>query len=741
MIKPIALMTSLVCFAALPAVAADNSQSYIEEIRVTALKREQALTEVPVSMTVLDEAALELKGFSRFDDIAFAAANVAITNPSGSRAVQFTVRGITGQTFFPGAESATGIFLDGVYLNNPSAQNFDLLDVARIEILRGPQGTLYGKNAAAGAINIVSQRPDAEQEVSLLAEYGNFSSKRVRGNVRGQLGDGVFGAFGAAFHKRDGFQDNPFLGTGFDDADSWNARGALRYAKGGPLEVNVAVDFMREHVVPAALDGTPEDRASSMNRIGFEKRDVFGGTITVDYEVSDTLLLTSITALRDYDTVRANDDDGATFDAYYTTGNQDTQQFSQEIRLTSGSDSPLQWLAGVYYLTSELNEHSVNFLFPDPLFELLTGLTCTNLFTFQLIQAGFTPDQAAAFAAGSCVDAVADHIVTHDATTAAAFGQLSYDFAKSWRLTAGLRGSWEDKDFRLQQPGPGGALFLLPGVDATFDRSDSAIDPMASLMFFATDSTNLYATVAKGSKSGGFNTGAVGDANQLANTNFDQESLVNYELGMKTSLLGGRLDMNLAAFYVDYEDLQVFRIEPNAQGVPTSRITNVGEATSKGIELDIVARPVDGLTLRGSFGYLDARYKDYTQCGQDSAGSLTDCSGNHLTNAPDRTANINALYSIPLNDSISLQLNGEWSYRGDVYYDVFNTDGAFQPSFSIVNASIAIGDVADKWTVSLWGTNLTDKDYITIGIQGFGGIAINTLGPPRQYGLRVATRF
>ena len=728
------------CFIFGGGTAVAESDAFIEEIIVTAQKREQSIKEVPVSMTVLDDELLKLKGFSRLDDIAFGAANLAITNPSGSRAVQFTIRGVTGQTFFSGAESGVGVFLDGVFLNNPPAQNFDLIDVERVEVLRGPQGTLYGKNTIAGAINVITKKPNEETEVSLLGEYGNDSNRRVRVSTSGKLADTLFGAISVGKHERDGFQENPFLGSEFDDADSWNARANLRFLPTEKLEMNLVLDFMSEDVVPAALDSTPDDRKSSHNRPSFEERDVSGAAFTIDYALTDSIDLTSITSKRGYDTSRAGDDDGAIVDAYFTTGEQDTDQFSQEIRLTSNSDSRFQWLLGAYYLESDLSERSVNNLFPDPLFQLLNGITCTDLFILQLTQAGLPPGAAAATAANLCADAVAGHQVDHEAETTAIFGQLSYEFTDSLKLTAGLRGSSERKDFRLRQPGPGGALFLLPGVDSSFDRDDRSVDPMVSLSY-ATGNSNYYATVSRGSKSGGFNTGAVAAATQLADVEFDEETLGNYEVGVKTQLFDSRLDLNLAVFYMDYEDLQVFRIEANDQGIPVSRITNVAEATSKGVELDFIYRPIEPLTIRGSIGYLKARYDDYSQCGQDSVGNLQDCSGNRLTNAPKETASLNVSYDMATMGDRLLRLNAEWAYRGDVYYDVFNSAGAFQSGFSILNANLVLTDSQNQWSVSLWGRNLADKEYITIGIQGFGGIPINNLGAPRQYGLRVTKQF
>lgn len=737
-----ALMIAFISgFPYMPAAQAQEPQGVIEEIIVTAQKREQALQDVPIALSVLDADDIELRGFSRLEDIAFAVPNLSVTAPAGARSVQFTMRGITGQTFFPAAESSVGIFLDGVYINNPAAQNFDLLDVERIEVLRGPQGTLYGKNAAAGAINVISRKPDHEARFDVRAEYGDYDHQRLQAKGSGPLKDNVFGSFGAGVHKRDGFQRDIFLGSDVEDADSWNTRGSLRYDAGGLLEVVLSADFMSEERVPAALDTTPDDRRTARNFQAFEDREVYGAALAIDFALTDTLSLVSSTAFRNYDLQRASDSDATTIDGFHESGSQKTAQWSQELRLASDSASRLQWLAGAYFLNADMHDEGRYDLYPNELFRLLTGLTCVDLFTFQFIAAGFAPAQAATVAAATCTDGVATSDVDHETETFALFGQLSYALASNLTLTTGLRVSWEEKTFDLRQPGPGAPLFIVPGVDEAYDRNDRAIDPMASLMWHANDAFNVYATVARGSKSGGFNTGAVGSPAQLLDAEFDEETLLSYELGLKSTWLDGRLALNAAAFYIDYDDLQVFRIEANEQGVPSSRITNVARASSTGAEVDLTWQPMPEFLVRSSVGYTDATYDDYSQCGQNSAGVLIDCTDNRLTNAPEWTGNLNVTYSRPLTPGVSLLLNGEWSYRGDVYYDVFNTDTAFQDGFSIFNANLGITDPSGRWSATLWGTNLSDKEYITVAVQGFGGNTVHTLGNPRMYGVRLTGRF
>ena len=733
------------CFLPFATAGELATAGYVEEVIVTAQKRAQRLQDVPISMSVLDEEALELRGFSRMDDIAFVVPNLAITNPADARTTQFTMRGITGQTFFPGTESAVGVFLDGVYVNNPIAQNFDLVDVERIEVLRGPQGTLYGKNTTAGAINLVSKRPDAERRAGVLAEYGNYGTHRIRAGVRGALADNVFGSLSAGWFERDGYQENSFLDRDLGTGDSWNVRGALRWVPNDRLEVNLTGDYFDEDRAPSAPDSSPEDREIALDLQPSETREVYGAAFTLEYALSDAVEVTSITAMRDYDHERVGDDDGTPLDAFVSPTTESTLQWSEELRLASTSDGPLQWVTGLYYLHSDLDGTSTPELDPDPLFQLNVGLTCTDLFTFQFLAQGLPPDVAAELASGFCAAGVGDNRIEQTSDTWAAFGEGTLALGSRVRLTLGLRASREVKDYRLQQLSPDVALFLAYPIDASFERDDTSLSPRLALQWTWNEHTELYATAAQGFKSGGFNTGPVGAASQLANTQFDEESLWNYEAGLKTALLDGRLRLDMAVFSIAYDDLQVFRFEEIAAGVFSSRITNAGAASSTGFEADVTWAASDRLSIIAGIGYADAEYDDFENCGVTNTIPTTalDCTGNKLTNAPDWTANVNALFRWPLVASrgIELLVNAEWAYRGEVYYDVFNNDDAKQEGFSLFNGSIGVGDSGGRWSAVLFGNNLGDEEYITIAVQGFANQRLRELGAPRTYGLRVNVNF
>jgi iron complex outermembrane receptor protein len=721
--------------------AAEPVPGFVEEVIVTAQKREQRLQDVPISMSVLDEAALERRGFNRLEDIAFATPNLAITTPADARTTQFTMRGITGQTFFPGTESAVGIFLDGVYVNNPIAQNFDLVDVERIEVLRGPQGTLYGKNTTAGAISLVTRRPSAEPTANALIEYGNYDARRVRAGVSGPLSDSLFGSLSAGAFEREGYQENVFLDRDLGTGDTWNARGALRWLPNDHLEVNLTADYFEEDRTPSTPDSTPDDRESALDFDPKEERKVYGGALTMEYAITDTIGLTSITAARDYDHERVGDNDLTPLDAFVSPTTESTFQWSEELRLSSKTDGRFQWVTGLYYLRTDLDGTSKPELNPDPLFQLNVGLPCTTLMTLSFLAQGVPQATAEALAAQLCAPGVGDNHIDQTSDTYAAFGETTFALTSSLRMTAGLRASRETKDFQLQQLSAEVPLFLAFPIDADFKRDDTTVSPKVALQWTVNEGIELYATAAQGFKSGGFNTGTVGAASQLANTEFDEESLWSYEVGMKATWLDGRLRVDLAAFTLDYEDLQVFRFEEIASGVFSPRITNAGAASSSGLEADLSWLVTNSLQLSAGVGYADAEYDDFENCGVTNTVPATaiDCTGNALTNAPDWTSDVNAVFRTPLFAArgIDLLMNAEWSYRGQVYYDVFNNDDSKQKPFSIWNASIGIADGAGRWTALLYGNNVMDEEYITIAVQGFANQRLRELGAPRTYGLRL----
>lgn len=728
-------------------VCTGGASAALDEIVVTAQKREQGLQRVPIAVSAFDADDLELRGFSRISDLAFAVPNLNIVSPSDARATQFTIRGITGQTLFPGAESAVGIFVDGIFINNPIAQNFDVLDVERVEVLRGPQGTLYGKNTTAGAINLISKKPSDEFHASGMVEIGNFVNRRVRGSLSGPIVDGkVMAGVSGTFQRRDGFTTNTFLDQDLNTADVWGLRGTVRLTPNENLEINLSGDYLKEDRVPSIADTTPFDREDELDTRMFEEREVFGGTATVDYALNNGAQITSLTSYREYSFKRLGDDDGTIFPAFISPVTESTWQLSEELRIASPTGDRLEWLAGLFYLHTELTGTSNPAIDPDLIFTLNVGVSCTALFTGQFILLGLAPGPAAAAATAACAANVGDNDISQTTNTIAGFGQTTFHINDQWSVTGGLRVSWEKKRFQNVQEAlnPGFAIALAPG-DAEFAREDLAISPKFVLSYQPVSDMNLYASVSRGEKSGGFNTGPIASPLQLDTTEYGEESLWSYELGVKSEFFDNRLRINLSGFYIDYKDLQVFSFEEVSAGVFSSRIANAASARSTGVEVEVTANLFEGFTLAGGAGYTNAKYEDFTTCGVSNTfpPMSLDCSNNRLTNAPTWTSTLSGTYVTPIpNISFAnFMINGEWAYRGETFYDVFNNDTARQEGFSVFNGTAGFVSSEGDLSIVAYAKNIADKDYVVLAIPGFGGQQIQELGAPRTFGVRVNAKY
>lgn len=707
---------------------ASSARTAVPEMVVTAQKREQNLKDVPISVSAFEQEDLERREFTQIDDLAYATPNMNIVSTADARTTQFTIRGITGQTLFPGAESSVGIFVDGVFVNNPIAQNFDILDVERVEILRGPQGTLYGKNTTAGAINIISRKPGDEFAARAAVQYGNYNDRRVKGSIESPIVDGLlYGQISATYHERDGYAENTFLGTDIDTDDVKALRAAFRYAPNPQLEVNFSGDVLKQRRVPGIPDTTPEDREDELDVAMYENRDVQGLNLTTEYTLANSHKITSITAYRNYDWERLGDDDGTILPAFVSPVTESTWQVSEELRLESPSGQQLEWVLGLFYLHTDMEGSSDPVIDPDSIFLLNAGVPCTAIFP-----------------APFCAAGVGNNRIDQQSDTAALFGQGTYAFDPQWSLTAGLRGSWEKKKFHNVQSSTQLPLFLAV-IDASFERDVSSISPMLALTYKATPDVNFYGSVSQGFKSGGFNTGPVASPAQLPDTIYDDESLWNYEIGAKTDWFNKRLRLNVAAFLIDYKDLQAFKYEEVAPGVFSSRITNAADATSTGFEVELTAVPTPGLTIGGGLGYAKATYDSFSGCGvvPGLPPTAVDCSGNTLTGAPAWTGNLNAAYYVPVPGvpDLELMFYGDWSYRGKTYFDIQNDPSNVQSAYSVFNASVGLLDSDGGWSLVAFGQNLADKDYTVMSLPGFAGTHIRTLGNPRTVGIRFSTTF
>jgi iron complex outermembrane receptor protein len=721
-----------------------------EVVTVTAQKRREALKDVPLAVTAISGETVENKGYTRLEDFAFAVPNVQFDQATDQRNIRLAIRGISSDTRFPGFESAVGVVVDGVYYAGAGGLNGDLFDVAQIEILRGPQGTLYGRNTSAGVVNIVTRQPGEERHIralgELTAEDGELDGYRAFASVSGAIDaeSGIFGSLAIARTEGDGYEINAPTGQELNGPDSVDLRGILRYRPDERFDVRLAFDYSWSDRTPIYVESAPLDYRTDVDFVGFNKRLTYGVSLSADAGLGDGLTLTSISAYRSYKTSEFGDQDLTTAPLGRRGNVESSEQVSQELRLTSPSGGTFEWVAGAFYLHEDYAAHG---LYPidieayyDLLFRPAFGGISLRTFYASLMLDGLVCDAPAP----SCLKTqTADNLWTLETSSLAAFGQLKYNVTDRLALTVGARISSDEKDFTLDQDVFVGLPFIGVNfiVPVAFEGSqdETNFSPKLALSYDVTDDVTGYLSASWGYKSGGFFSNIIGNPAILPFLEFEPEESINYEAGLKGALFDGRAAFALAAFYIDYENLQVQRnfIDP-LTNLPLTGIGNAAESTSWGIELEASVRLDDAFTLDGSAGYLDAAFDDYEACSfNPSTGAVLDCDGNRLAYAPDWTASLGLTMEQPISGDMLLVGNVEWTYRGDSYFSVLNEDTSFQEGFSLFNAYLGVATADGRYRAVLWARNLTDEYYSlfsTATLTGSGAVP----GPPFTFGIRLS---
>lgn len=690
------MLLALPLAAAQAQPAADTTEAHgIETVLVTARKRVEDIREVPISISAFSADQISQHGANDLRDLENMIPNLIEAGPASNVTPLVSIRGISSDSRNIGFESGVSVYMDGVYTGRPTSYIQDLMDVDHIEVLRGPQGTLYGKNTIAGVVNIVTAKPDDDMKVVGKFEVGDFGLFREQGSVSGPLNDGtVFGAVSAYTEHRNGFQTNIIDGKKYWNENEMGGRAKLRFKPSADLDINFSVDGLVEHnrmpvthVVsgPGALSDPWE---VDIDAPVFMHRHIWGTSMNVDYSLPNGATITAITGYRRNKVDYLTDDDATPAPILTSHFTDDEGQFTQELRYSSAADDKFNYVFGAYYYNQSVDTSRISTLdviVPVPL------------------------------------DVTLDASV--NTVDYAAFGQANYDILDSLVLTAGLRYTSETKNLDMDLVGL--PAFGIITLDTHQSKSSDAFTPMGSVLYKVSDTTNLYVTVSRGFKAGGYNADFVGN-NQLS---FDPEYVTNFEGGVKFRGLGGRLEVNGDAYYMDYKDLQVSVFVPLVGFV----ISNAAQATIKGVELDATAVPVDGLTLTTGVGYNDASFDEF----RNAAGLGTNFDGNSLPYAPHWTFNFAAQYTHQLGDWGAFTIRGEYTNRGDYFSRASNAPDALVPSFDLFNARLSFETANGKWGMQLWGKNLADKLYVNDQDQPFGGLLGSrsvSYGEPRTFG-------
>ncbi|MEZ5946928.1 MAG: TonB-dependent receptor [Hyphomonas sp.] len=756
----------------------DEDVKVYEGIIVTATRRAEKLSEVPIAMSVFGDEDIEQTGIRELAEMSDYIPNVSISGHNDFRSV-ITIRGVGSNSRNIGFDSRVGVYVDGVYMGQSPAVNQELLDLERVEVLRGPQGMLFGKNTVAGAISLVTKKPDDAFSAKLSASVGNYNLREFQGMVNLPISENVAAKFSIAKTDRDGYIDNITTGNELDTKDVLAYRGQLRITPTDQFEINLAFDGLTADnkilvgepltdpfgVVPVPV--APEPRKVAFDFDPQEDRDVKGALADLTYEFANGFTGKSITGYRDTDAFYTNATDYAPISLIYIEYGDAFKQLTQEFQLISPSDKPLTYMMGLYYYKQDADTIRDVFLGSDfhegfiapyvaPSVAPMLNLDPNNLTPadLALIAAvvGFGPEGSKVFNRGEV-----------QTESVAAYFNGSYDFNDRWTLGFGVRYSVEDKDVNWLLDGRNSGLFgigstnVAPGDTTTAptplvnDRRDTFLSPAISLSYAVTDESNLYVKYSSGYKSGGFNLDYINEDELAANSGleFGKETVDAYELGLKNTLMGGKFTLNLAAFYSAYDNYQVNQFVDLGGGRTSIRITNAAKVITQGLEAEFNLQATDNLSLQGSVGYLDATFDSFP--GGGTAGS--DVSGNELVNAPKWTAALGGVYTrdLPaLNATLLTRL--DLTYSDGYYTTADNTKTAtlltsqtvpfgYIESQTFLNGRIGLIGNGGRYEAYLWGRNLTDEDALIDDFRDFFGTLVNHPNIGRTYGIELVAKF
>lgn len=710
-------VTPAVAQEAVQAPPATEQAATLDEVVVTARRREERLQDVPVAVTALSSQTLENLQASDIGALEGAVPNLTLHEGDAANAVVY-LRGVGQVDSLAFADPGVGVYVDDVYLGRAQGAFLSVYDVDRIEVLRGPQGTLYGRNTIGGAVKFVSTPLSPDWGGRAEASVGDYGLVEARLSAGGALNADatLLGKAAVSVSRRDGYSDNAFTGMDDGDKDQVAGRISLEYRPTGDLSFRLNVDASQDRPqtsrTPArATDvlGLYPDTLADPFKVDADFNDVntldtFGAALTADWALSDLWSFKSVTAYRTMDYASHLDLDATPLAVFGVYVDENQHQFSQEFQLTYAGER-VTAVAGVFYFDE-------------------TDLTYSGLL-------------------GPIISLVTGSINDQNNRSYAAYGQATYDLTERLSLTAGLRYTSEDKDFRRTQTlyapmtevpdrnDPG--ILLMTDIDTS--ASWDSWSPKLGLDYKVSDDVMAYVSVSRGFKSGGFD-GRANDGSGAAP--YDPETLWAYEAGVKSTLMDRRLVANLAVFWNDYTDLQLSSFSADGGGGFIALFTNAGAATIRGAELELTARPIPALTLNATVGYLDARYDEYI-----GPGGVDISDQRHMVNAPEWSARLGGVYVADLGANGSLTLGADASYRSKVYPTVSSSEILAQDAYTLIDAFVRWSDRNDALFVQLGGQNLTDERHIE---QGFDlsdslGYQLAYFGAPRTVRLTAGFKF
>ena len=754
----------------------DDSNRRLATVTVTAQRVEQNLQEVPISVTAIDGDALKARQIDGFDQLQYVAPGLNFNAGVNARQSASTIRGIGTSLFNIGVEGSVGIVVDGVVMGREGAGIFDFSDVERVEVLRGPQGTLFGKNASAGVISIVTKAPSDELEAEFNATYGSFDETDLSGSVSGPLAKGVKGRISAYSNTRDGYITNVNPNAPqhkINEKDEYGFRGKLAIDLSDTFDVTVGADYAHRDAASGALTlrsasagGTgsgllgygvpvigpvtagygivagPDNKQIASDAPFTSDMKSYGGYVEANKQFGDFDFV-SLTAYREWKSLDNNDADLIPLPMLaVNSGDLDQNQFSQEFRLVSPRNQALTYTLGAFYFHQEIDQDNT-----------------------QSGTAGL--DLLGALPSGLLLGT--DLTSSVEETNIALFGQAEYAVTDKFSLIAGLRILDSDlsaEQFRSVTPG---AVGPYAGQNVTpeplkGDADDTAFVWRLGAQYYLNDDVNLFATVTRGYKSAGIVTGLTINATEAGGTTLptvDPEIPTQIEAGIRATSWDGRLVTNFTAFRSEIEDFQAQALVPGPSGTSIFSVTNAGTAETYGLEGEITVLPVDGLTLSTAFAYTNATFDKFPEApcytlqpvgsnacidaDGDGKGDYQNLAGKDLANSPDWVINGLGRYDFGLTANLNAYVQVGVQYRSDAISSNTNDPNTKLDGYTLVDAQLGVAFWDGKGELSVFGRNLTDQDFVEAIVgQSFdtGGYAqFPTFESEQSYGVKLSLRY
>ena len=740
--KALVMVFSSISFSSPVLAANSGDELLLEEVVVTAQKRIESLQDVPIAVSAVGGDKIRELNISTMSELSLLVPSLHIGQAASGDMI--VIRGV-GSGRNQGFEQSVGLFFDGVYGGRGRLTRTALFDVAQVEVLKGPQGVLFGKNTIGGAISVRSESPTDEVSGYVRAGYDfEQSGRTVDGVISGGLSESVKGRLSVRYADGEGDVTNVAINHDEPELeDSHIIRGTLQWEPTSDLTVTARVQSSEYTVLGSLIQPTCDQssptalvddcRLNSTSKKNFsgmfsdietdEYEDIFS-SLTIDYSMGDHTL-TAITGFVDYENYVALDADGIDSSAktVHSERAEDFDSWSQEIRLLSPSDhdAALDYIAGIYYESNDLTtSRDVHFTHP---------------------------------ALGTANDS---SVSMQEGETLAVFGQVTWRFADDWSVSAGARYTEEEKDIVKDQTlsdiytrNPKDPDQVYAGRDTHYieaRRDEDDLSPSLTLTWDANDSAMLYASYKEGFKAGGFDH-QLGNISKIDSFEYDAETVESLEVGGKLVLLDGRADMNVAVFRNSFEDMQVSSYD----GVSSFNVGNAAESVSQGIEFDSRIAVTDGLVIGGALTYLDAYFEEYAgPCykgqtpEQGCVNSSQDLADETMPFAPEWTANLYVSYRTLLSDSIELSSLVDFNYVDDQFFDTDLDENMVQEAYTKINARIALTGIGSGWEVALVGRNLTDKTTATFSTDlpfGFDGDTITNKDTPRVVEIQFGWNF